>query len=61
MRQKPATKQSHGGEVVRDIDRATRNQCSAEEKIRIVLGGLKGEVGIAELRRRQGEHDATVN
>nr|WP_321365921.1 hypothetical protein [uncultured Celeribacter sp.] len=43
MRQKPGTKQSHGEKVVKDIRRATRKQYSAEEKIRIVLDGLKGE------------------
>jgi transposase-like protein len=34
--------------------RATRKQYSAEEKIRIVLDGLRGEVSIAELCRREG-------
>ena len=43
MRQKSGTKQSHGEKVVKDIRRATRKQYSAEEKIRIVLDGLKGE------------------
>src|SRR5687767_15433312 len=41
-------------EVVRDIRRQTRRKYSAEEKIRIVLEGLKGEVSIAELCRREG-------
>ncbi|MCR9275467.1 MULTISPECIES: IS3 family transposase [Mameliella] len=54
MRQKPGTKQSHGEQVVKDIRRATRKQYSAEEKIRIVLDGLKGEDSIAELCRREG-------
>jgi transposase len=39
---------------VRDIRRATRKQYSAEEKIRIVLDGLRGEHSIAELCRREG-------
>jgi transposase len=39
--------------VVRDIRRATRKQHSAEEKIRIVLEGLRGEESIAALRRRE--------
>ena len=39
---------------VRDIRRATRRQWSAEEKIRIVLEGLRGEERIAELCRREG-------
>jgi transposase-like protein len=40
--------------TVRDIRRATRRQYSAEEKIRIVLEGLRGETGIAELCRKEG-------
>lgn len=40
--------------TVRDIRRATRRQHSAEEKIRIVLEGLRGEDSIAELCRREG-------
>jgi transposase len=54
MRQKSGTKQSHGEKVVKDIRRVTRKQYSAEEKIRIVLDGLKGEDSIAELCRREG-------
>jgi transposase len=40
--------------VVKDIRRATRKQYSAEEKIRIVLEGLRGEDSIAEHCRREG-------
>jgi transposase len=40
--------------VVRDIRRRTRKQHSAEEKIRIVLEGLRGEDIIAALCRREG-------
>ena len=40
--------------VVRDIRRRTRKQHSAEEKIRIVLEGLRGEDSIAALCRREG-------
>ena len=40
--------------TVRDIRRKTREQYSAEEKIRIVLSGLRGEDSIAELCRREG-------
>ncbi len=40
--------------VVKDIRRATRKQYSAEEKIRIVLEGLRGDDSIAELCRREG-------
>lgn len=40
--------------VVKDIRRRTRRQHSAEEKIRIVLEGLRGEDSIAEPCRRGG-------
>jgi transposase len=39
---------------MKEIRRATRRQFSAEEKIRIVLSGLRGEDSIAELCRREG-------
>ena len=39
---------------VKDIKRATRKHYSSEEKIRIVLDGLRGEDSIAELCRREG-------
>lgn len=41
-------------QVVREIRRETRRKYSAEEKIRIVLEGLRGEDSIAELCRREG-------
>jgi len=40
--------------VLKDIRRATRRHHSAEEKIRVVLEGLRGEESIAELCRREG-------
>lgn len=40
--------------TVRDIRRATRRKFSAEEKIRVVLEGLRGEETIAELCRKEG-------
>jgi transposase len=40
--------------VVKEIRRQTRRKFSTEEKIRIVLEGLRGEVSIAELCRREG-------
>jgi transposase len=40
--------------VVREIKRNTRRKITAEEKIRIVLEGLKGEESIAEICRREG-------
>lgn len=42
--------------VVRTIKRQTRRKFNAEEKIRIVLAGLRGEDSIAELCRREGIH-----
>ena len=54
MRQKSNTPETPSERLVRDIRRATRKQYSAEEKIRIVLDGLRGEVTIAELCRREG-------
>ena len=40
--------------VVQEIRRATRKHYSAEEKIRVVLEGLRGEDSIAEVCRREG-------
>ena len=54
MRQKSGTPRASSEQVVKDIRRATRKQYSAEEKIRIVLDGLRGEASIAELCRREG-------
>ena len=54
MKQKSGPAKPPADEVVRDIRRATRRQFSAEEKIRIVLEGLRGEESIAELCRREG-------
>ena len=54
MRQKSETAKVPSEQVVKDIRRATRKQYSAEEKIRIVLDGLRGEYSIAELCRREG-------
>ena len=54
MRQKSETPNRSSEQLVKDIRRATRKQYSAEEKIRIVLDGLRGEYSIAELCRREG-------
>jgi transposase len=43
MRQKLQTRQTGAAKAIKDIRRATRKQYSAEEKIRIVLDGLRGE------------------
>ena len=47
-------KPTSGERIVEDIKRQTRKQYSAEEKIRIVLDGLRGEESIAELCRKEG-------
>ena len=52
MRQKHSERSSE--RIIKDIKRQTRKQYSAEEKIRIVLDGLRGEDSIAELCRREG-------
>ena len=54
MGQKSGPEKQPAEQVVKDIRRATRRQFSAEEKIRIVLEGLRGEDSIAELCRREG-------
>ena len=54
MRQKSGTPMTSSERIVKDIRRATRKHHSAEEKIRIVLDGLRGEYSIAELCRREG-------
>ena len=54
MRQKSGPVRAPAEQVVKDIRRATRRHFSAEEKIRVVLEGLRGEDSIAELCRREG-------
>ena len=54
MRQQTRPLKEPAEKVVQDIRRATRKHYSAEEKIRIVLEGLRGEDSIAELCRREG-------
>jgi len=54
MRRNTHHQKASAEKVVKDIRRATRRQFSAEEKIRIVLEGLRGEDSIAELCRREG-------
>jgi len=53
MRQKQGPLSS-AEKTVKDIRRATRKRHAPEEKIRIVLEGLRGEYSIAELCRREG-------
>src|SRR5512147_2395599 len=54
MRQKSVPAKVPAEQVVKDIRRATRRHFSAEDKIRIVLEGLRGENSVAELCRREG-------
>lgn len=54
MRKKTVPVKQPAETVIRDIRRATRRHFSAEEKIRIVLDGLRGEESIAEICRREG-------
>ena len=54
MRRNTHRQKASAEKVVKDIRRATRRHFGAEEKIRIVLEGLRGEDSIAELCRREG-------
>ena len=54
MRQKSVHAKSPSERLVKTIRRATRKRHSSEEKIRIVLDGLRGKSSIAELCRREG-------
>jgi len=54
MRQKSEALSDEAEKRVRDIKRATRRHFSAEDKIRIVIAGLRGEDSIAELCRKEG-------
>ena len=54
MSKKPVTTRAKADRSVDDIRRATRKVHNAEEKIRIVLAGLRGEDSIAGLCRREG-------
>ena len=54
MRPKSSSAKKPAEQVVKDIRRATRRHFSAEDKIRIVLDGLRGDDSIAELCRKEG-------
>jgi transposase len=54
MRQKTEATKPSAEKVIKDIRRVTRKHYGAEEKIRIVLDGLRGEESIAALCRREG-------
>ena len=54
MRQKSGQSKAAADKVVKGICRKTRKHYSAEEKIRVVLAGLRGEESIASLCRQEG-------
>jgi|SRR5690606_35015284 len=54
MKPKHSSPKKPAERVVKDIRRATRRHFSAEDKIRIVIDGLRGDDSIAELCRREG-------
>lgn len=57
MRREPIDAKDAAERTVREVRRHTRKQHSAEEKIRIVLAGLRGDKSIAALCRREGIAD----
>jgi transposase len=61
MRQKMEATKPSAEKVIKDIRRMTRKQYGAEEKIRIVLDGLRGEESIAALCRREGIAESLDN
>ena len=54
MKPKSSSSKKPAEQVVKDIRRKTRRHFSAEDKIRIVLEGLRGDDSIAELCRKEG-------
>lgn len=54
MRQNSGPRQQSAEKDIKEIRRRTRRKFSAEEKIRVVLAGLRGEASIAELCRGNG-------
>ena len=54
MRREAVTQKSKTDRMVKDVRRKSRKKHSSEDKIRIVLEGLRGEDSIAELCRREG-------
>ena len=60
MRQKSMSKNDPAERTVRDIRRKTRKQYTAEEKIRIVVSGLRGEESIAALCPPRGHRRGSV-
>ena len=60
MRQKSVPTKEPAEQIIKGIRRATRRHFSAEDKIRIVLEGLRGEASIAELCRREGSSRTSI-
>ena len=54
MNKKSGTSKAAADKLVKNIRRKTRQTYSSEEKIRIVLAGLRGEESISALSRREG-------
>jgi len=54
MKTKQRKSKADAEKTIKDIRRATRKHYSSEEKIRIVLSGMRGEESIAALCRREG-------
>ena len=54
MKQKTERHQDGAERVIKDIRRKTRKRYTSEDKIRIILAGLRGEDSIAELCRQEG-------
>ena len=54
MSRRTSSAKKHSGQGMKEIRRATRRHFSTEDKIRIVLDGLRGEDSIAELCRKEG-------
>jgi len=48
------TKKKNAGSLINDLKRQTKKRYSAEEKVRIVIEGMRGEVSVAELCREEG-------
>ena len=53
-----ATYKNEPDDIVREIKRKTRRVFNSEEKIRIILEGLRGEDSISEICRREGIHSS---
>jgi transposase len=61
MTKKPQTSKDAAEKVVKNIRRKTRQTYSAEEKISIVLAGLRGEDSISVLCRREGDQMLVIS